>query len=191
MAEVRLLEAVQGRWRSPARVAVVVFVLAYSWWVTTFRPFTWPIRISTAIPGVFLLLLAGRDRVLVVADCGDLGLGAAGAAARAQVALPDPELAERLGHQGARHPVPGVRALAPVRPGPVATMKALFLTVWIVLGLATVVAEVVGLLSGGRFPTLGDVMSFLMRSRVGRWFVLIGWVWLGWHLFVRSGVPGF
>jgi hypothetical protein len=70
-------------------------------------------------------------------------------------------------------------------------MKALFLTVWIVLGLAAVVAEVVGLLSGGRFPTLGDVMSFLMRSRVGRWFVLIGWVWLGWHLFVRSGVPGF
>jgi hypothetical protein len=70
-------------------------------------------------------------------------------------------------------------------------MKAMFLVGWIALGLATLTAEVVGLLSNGRLPTLGDVLSFLMRSRVGRWFVLIGWVWLGWHLFVRSGVPGF
>jgi hypothetical protein len=70
-------------------------------------------------------------------------------------------------------------------------MKGVVFVGWIVLGLAMLVAEVVGLLSGGRFPTLGDVLSFLMRSRVGRWFVLIGWAWLGWHLFVRSGVPGF
>jgi hypothetical protein len=70
-------------------------------------------------------------------------------------------------------------------------MKALFLTGWVILGLAALAAEVIGLLSNGRFPTLGDVLSFLMRSRVGRWFVLIGWVWLGWHLFVRSGVLGF
>jgi hypothetical protein len=70
-------------------------------------------------------------------------------------------------------------------------MKTFFLTGWVILGLAALVAEVVGLMSGGRFPTLGDVLSFLMRPRAGRWFVLIGWVWLGWHLFVRSGVPGF
>ena len=70
-------------------------------------------------------------------------------------------------------------------------MKGVVLAGWVVLGLAMLVAEVVGLLSGGRFPTLGDVLSFLMRSRVGRWFVLIGWAWLGWHLFVRSGVLGF
>jgi len=24
----------------------------------------------------------------------------------------------------------------------------------------------------------------------GRWLVLIGWLWLAWHLFVRSSVPG-
>jgi hypothetical protein len=70
-------------------------------------------------------------------------------------------------------------------------MRGVVLAGWVVLGLVTLVAEVVGLLSGGRFPTLGDVLSFLMRSRAGRWLVLIGWVWLGWHLFVRSGVPGF
>jgi Family of unknown function (DUF6186) len=70
-------------------------------------------------------------------------------------------------------------------------MKVLFTAGWIALGLLAIGAEVVGLLSNGRFPTFGDVLSFLMRSRVGRWFVLIGWIWLGWHLFVRSGVPGF
>ncbi|HEX8860117.1 MAG TPA: DUF6186 family protein [Actinomycetes bacterium] len=70
-------------------------------------------------------------------------------------------------------------------------MNGVILAGWVVLGLAMLVAEVVGLFSGGRFPTLGDVLSFLMRSRVGRWFVLICWVWLGWHVFVRSGLPGF
>ena len=58
----RPLRGVQGRWRSPARVAVVTAVLGYSWWVTTFRPFTWPMRITTAIPGVLVLALAARDR---------------------------------------------------------------------------------------------------------------------------------
>lgn len=62
MAEVRPLGAVQGRWRSPARVAAVATVLAYSWWVTSFRPFTWPMRLATAIPGVLLLVLAARDQ---------------------------------------------------------------------------------------------------------------------------------
>ncbi len=52
-------------------------------------------------------------------------------------------------------------------------------------------AELAGFLSKGRFPSFGDVLAFLMRTRIGRWFVLIGWLWLGWHLFVRSGVPGF
>ncbi|HZD74922.1 MAG TPA: hypothetical protein VE776_13745 [Actinomycetota bacterium] len=55
------MATVQGRWRSPTRVAVVVSVLLYSWWATTFRPFTWPIRIGTAVPAVFLVLLAARD----------------------------------------------------------------------------------------------------------------------------------
>ncbi|HZD71879.1 MAG TPA: DUF6186 family protein [Actinomycetes bacterium] len=62
---------------------------------------------------------------------------------------------------------------------------------WVVLGLATAVAGMAGVLSNGRFPSLGDVLAFLMRARVGRWFVMIGWLWLGWHLFVRSGAPGF
>jgi hypothetical protein len=43
-------------------VAAVATVLVYSWWVTSFRPFTWPTRLATAIPGVLLLALAARDQ---------------------------------------------------------------------------------------------------------------------------------
>jgi hypothetical protein len=52
------------------------------------------------------------------------------------------------------------------------------------LGGALLVLEVVG----RRLrvvPTFGDVLSFLMRSGPGRWAVLVGWWWLGWHFFVR------
>jgi hypothetical protein len=35
-------------------------------------------------------------------------------------------------------------------------------------------------------PTSADVMSLLMRSRVSKALVLTGWLWLGWHLFVRG-----
>ena len=58
----RASAAVQGRWRTPARVAAVAAVLVYAWWVTDFRPFTWPIRIATSIPAVVLLVLGARDR---------------------------------------------------------------------------------------------------------------------------------
>jgi len=37
-----------------------------------------------------------------------------------------------------------------------------------------------------RTPTLGDAVALVTRSRVGRWIVLGGWLWLGWHLFVRG-----
>ena len=38
-------------------------------------------------------------------------------------------------------------------------MKGVVLVGWVALGLAMLVVEVVGLLSGRRFPTLGDVLS--------------------------------
>jgi hypothetical protein len=61
--------------------------------------------------------------------------------------------------------------------------------VWAVLALGVLAAELVALFVTERFPTAGDVLGFLARSRVGRWFLLLGWLWLGWHLFVRGG-PG-
>jgi hypothetical protein len=62
MAEVRAPAVVQGRWRTPVRVAAAAAVLVYAWLVTDFRAFTWQIRIATAVPAVVLLVLASRDR---------------------------------------------------------------------------------------------------------------------------------
>jgi hypothetical protein len=28
-------------------------------------------------------------------------------------------------------------------------------------------------------------LATVMNSRAGRWLLLLGWLWLGWHLFVR------
>jgi hypothetical protein len=39
---------------------------------------------------------------------------------------------------------------------------------------------------GYRHLTIGGVVSFVMRTQVGRWSLLLGWWWLGWHLFARS-----
>ena len=58
LRELRLTASRHLAWRAAAAAAV----LAYSWWVTTFRSFTWPIRIATALPGAVVLVAAWRDR---------------------------------------------------------------------------------------------------------------------------------
>lgn len=47
------------------------------------------------------------------------------------------------------------------------------------IALAAVVLEVAGV----RF---GPVVRWATRSWVGRVLLLLGWAWLGWHLFVRG-----
>ena len=54
---------------------------------------------------------------------------------------------------------------------------------------AAVVCQLVALVSG-RIPTLGQAVSVLARRRAGRWLLLAGWLWTGWHLFVRSHAGG-
>jgi hypothetical protein len=56
--------------------------------------------------------------------------------------------------------------------------------VWVAVVALVVLCEVLGLLFE-RWPTLGDVVSWLMRPVVGRWVVLLAWSWLGWHALVR------
>ena len=58
---------------------------------------------------------------------------------------------------------------------------------YVVLALALVVCEVAALLTR-RIPTLGQAVSGVVRRPVGRWLLLGGWLWIGWHLFVRSHV---
>ena len=38
---------------------------------------------------------------------------------------------------------------------------------------------------GSRIPTVGQWLGYLMRPRIGRVLVLLGWWWLGWHYFAR------
>ena len=58
------------------------------------------------------------------------------------------------------------------------------------VGYAVAAAALVGCqaaaLVTGRIPTLGRAVSGLARRRAGRWLLLAGWLWIGWHLFVRS-----
>lgn len=37
----------------------------------------------------------------------------------------------------------------------------------------------------GRVATLERVISALIASRAARFLVLVGWLWVGWHVFVR------
>lgn len=39
-----------------------------------------------------------------------------------------------------------------------------------------------------RIPTIGQAASVVAGRRAGRWLLLAGWLWAGWHLFVRSHV---
>jgi hypothetical protein len=37
-----------------------------------------------------------------------------------------------------------------------------------------------------RWLTLPDVVTVLTRTRTARVLVVLGWIWLGWHLFARG-----
>jgi hypothetical protein len=50
---------------------------------------------------------------------------------------------------------------------------------------ALVVLEVLGRRPGNRIPTLGEWLGYVMRPKAGRFLVLLGWLWLGWHYFAR------
>ncbi len=54
-----------------------------------------------------------------------------------------------------------------------------------VVAVALVACQVAAVLTG-RISTLGQALSAVVRRRAGRWLVLAGWLWIGWHLFVRS-----
>lgn len=45
--------------------------------------------------------------------------------------------------------------------------------------------EVIGRRRTSRIPTVGEWLGYLMRPKLGRFLVLAGWLWLGWHYFAR------
>jgi hypothetical protein len=50
---------------------------------------------------------------------------------------------------------------------------------------AMFVLQYAGRRPGSRIPTVGQWLGYLMRRRVGRVLILLGWWWLGWHYFAR------
>lgn len=59
------------------------------------------------------------------------------------------------------------------------------LVIWTILG-AVVLVWVVVTTSSRRLPTFGDLVRFLRGFWVFRWALLTFWVWLGWHLLIRT-----
>ena len=63
--------------------------------------------------------------------------------------------------------------------------RAVTLVGYCVIAAATVSCQVASLLSP-RIPSIGQMASLIASRRPGRWLLLAGWLWIGWHLFVRS-----
>jgi uncharacterized protein DUF6186 len=57
---------------------------------------------------------------------------------------------------------------------------------WAALAVGMLVAAIIGCVARTRFPTAGDLLHALLEPRIGRWVFLLGWLWLGWHLLVRT-----
>jgi hypothetical protein len=53
------------------------------------------------------------------------------------------------------------------------------------LAAGLVALQLVALVSA-LVPTLGQVVTRVMRWRAGRWALVAAWLWVGWHVFVRS-----
>jgi hypothetical protein len=45
--------------------------------------------------------------------------------------------------------------------------------------------EYLGRRKNSTIPTFGEFLGFAMRPRAGRLFILLAWLWLGWHFFSR------
>jgi hypothetical protein len=64
------------------------------------------------------------------------------------------------------------------------TARDLTFAAYAVIAVALVTLEAVAWRRGSL--TLGQLTDRLMRRRLVRVAFLLGWAWLGWHLFVRG-----
>jgi hypothetical protein len=62
------------------------------------------------------------------------------------------------------------------------TARALVIAAYAALAVAAVALQLAG--RAGRFG-LVPVTVLVRASRVGRFVVVVGWAWLGWHLLAR------
>jgi len=48
-----------------------------------------------------------------------------------------------------------------------------------------VTLQIIGLRSKAAVPTIGEILSRVMRTRTGRVGVLVAWAWIGLHFFAQ------
>jgi hypothetical protein len=65
------------------------------------------------------------------------------------------------------------------------TARAVILAGWVVLAVTAAAVELRARARPSRLVTLGAAVALAFRIRFVRFAVLAGWLWLGWHLFVR------
>ncbi len=61
----------------------------------------------------------------------------------------------------------------------------LTVTGYLVVLLAAAGLQAVALQTSAPVPPLGEVLTRIMRTRIGRVGVLVAWAWLGLHFFAR------
>ena len=57
--------------------------------------------------------------------------------------------------------------------------------VWGSLAAVFVACSLWSATSRGRFPKAGALLRVLTAGSIGRFLLLLGWAWLGWHAFAR------
>ncbi len=60
---------------------------------------------------------------------------------------------------------------------------------WVLIAIATVTTELLGLAGWARVPPLGVMITACMRWSPTRWVILVAWALVGLHLFVRPPSP--
>ncbi len=65
------------------------------------------------------------------------------------------------------------------------TSRVITIVVWVLLATGLVSCQTLAILHPDRLPGFGEILTWVMRAPFWRWLVFIGWMWLGWHLFVR------
>jgi hypothetical protein len=56
---------------------------------------------------------------------------------------------------------------------------------YLVVLAAFVTLQIVGLRGKAPVPTLGTILSRIMRTRTGRVGILVAWAWIGLHFFAQ------
>lgn len=67
------------------------------------------------------------------------------------------------------------------------TTRTVFLTGYVVVGLALTVLVLLSRRRPSAVATVGELADAATRRRVGRVIVLLVWWWVGFHVLARSG----